>query len=163
MALATLAGSVQFLLVTNFPCWVLHCPQTWSGLGACYVAALPFFRNTLLGDAVFCGLLFGGLALAERGFPRLRERSRPIPNGHASGAWGGAWCLTGLVRLLGLTTRAGADSMEGITILHYVISLSPQAAKTHWEPPIRAHRIDFPQLRIAFVDFPLPAGSGLGP
>jgi hypothetical protein len=69
----TLAGSVQFFLVTNFACWVLYYPHTAEGFAACYVSAIPFFQNTLLGDAAFATALFGGLAVAERGFPSLRE------------------------------------------------------------------------------------------
>jgi hypothetical protein len=72
-ATVTLLGSVQFFLVTNFACWVLWYPHTWDGLLTCYLAAIPFFRNTLLGDAVFAAALFGALAVAERGFPFLRE------------------------------------------------------------------------------------------
>jgi hypothetical protein len=72
-AAVTLAGSVQFFVVTNFACWLLWYPHTVEGLVTCYVAAIPFFQNTLLGDAVFATALFGGLAVAERGFPVLRE------------------------------------------------------------------------------------------
>jgi hypothetical protein len=35
--------------------------------------ALPFFRSTLAGDIVYSAVLFGTLALAEAGFPMLRE------------------------------------------------------------------------------------------
>ena len=77
-AAVTLAGAVQFFLVTNFACWLLYYPRTAEGLAACYVAAVPFFRNTLLGDAAFATALFGGLAAAERGFPAVRE---PAPVG----------------------------------------------------------------------------------
>lgn len=76
IAAATLAGSTQFFLVTNFGCWLLMYPHTWEGLTTCYVAALPFFRNAILGDLFFAGLLFGGLAVLERAFPGLRE---PLP------------------------------------------------------------------------------------
>lgn len=72
-AAVTLIGSVQFFVVTNFACWALWYPHTVEGFVTCYVAAIPFFHNTLLGDAVFATALFGGLALAERGFPVLRE------------------------------------------------------------------------------------------
>jgi hypothetical protein len=72
-AAATLAGSVQFFIVTNFACWVSFYPHTVEGLVSCYVAAIPFFQNTLLGDAVFVCVLFGGLAVAERAFPAIRE------------------------------------------------------------------------------------------
>jgi hypothetical protein len=72
-AAVTLLGSVQFFAVTNFACWLLWYPPTAAGFSACYVAAIPFFQNTLLGDAAFAAALFGALAAAERGFPVLRE------------------------------------------------------------------------------------------
>ena len=72
---ATLAGSVLFFVLTNLGVWAFGAlyPKTWDGLVACYVAAIPFFRNTLLGDAVYATVLFGGLTLAEKGWPILRE------------------------------------------------------------------------------------------
>ncbi len=76
IGLATLAGAVQFFLVTNFALWASSIgsyPKTASGLEACYVAGIPFFWNTLAGDAFYAALLFGGMALAERKFPVLRE------------------------------------------------------------------------------------------
>jgi hypothetical protein len=74
---ATLLGAIQFFLVTNFAVWQfgLFYPHTRAGLLACYVAGIPFFWNTLAGDAVYALLLFGGFALAERLFPALREPS----------------------------------------------------------------------------------------
>ncbi|MGQ0550269.1 MAG: DUF6580 family putative transport protein, partial [Armatimonadota bacterium] len=38
-----------------------------------YVAAIPFFRNTLLGDALYSAALFGGFALVESVVAALRE------------------------------------------------------------------------------------------
>lgn len=77
---AALASSVLFFVLTNFGVWALGSwyPHTWEGLVACYVAAIPFFQNTLLGDAVYATLLFGGLALAENSFPALREPARAV-------------------------------------------------------------------------------------
>jgi hypothetical protein len=76
IAAASLAGSVLFFVVTNFGVWLLLdlYPKTSAGLAECYVAALPFFGNTVAGDALWVTVLFGGLALAERGVPGLRER-----------------------------------------------------------------------------------------
>jgi len=61
VVLASLAGSVAFFLVSNFGVWVgwKTYPPTFGGLIDCYVAALPFFRNSLLGDLVYAGLMFG--------------------------------------------------------------------------------------------------------
>jgi hypothetical protein len=74
---ATLLGAMQFFLITNFAVWAfgLSYPRNSAGLLACYVAGIPFFWNTLAGDAVYATLLFGGFALAERLFPALREPS----------------------------------------------------------------------------------------
>ena len=71
-----LAGSVVFFVVTNFGVWAFESlyPKTAAGLLACYVAAIPFFQNTLAGDALYTAVLFGGFALAEKLFPILRER-----------------------------------------------------------------------------------------
>jgi hypothetical protein len=70
---AAVASSVLFFAVTNFGTWTLSgmYPLTFSGLAACYVAAIPFFQNTLAGDLFYSGLLFGSFALAERVVPRL--------------------------------------------------------------------------------------------
>jgi len=72
---ATLLGSAQFFLVTNLAVWWLlnSYVKTASGLAACYLAGLPFFWNTLAGDACYAALLFGGFALAQQVFPALRQ------------------------------------------------------------------------------------------
>jgi len=49
-------------------------PRTLDGLATCYIAAIPFFRNTLAGDAGYTVALFGGFALAQRYVPSLDER-----------------------------------------------------------------------------------------
>ena len=74
-ACATVLGSVQFFLITNFAAWWLlnSYPKTASGLAACYLAGLPFLGNTFAGDAFYAGLLFGAFALAGRFIPILRE------------------------------------------------------------------------------------------
>jgi hypothetical protein len=75
IAVAAVASSVLFFILTNFGAWVSDglYPRTFGGLGACYVAAIPFFQNTIAGDLIYTALLFGGFALAEKKFPALRE------------------------------------------------------------------------------------------
>ncbi len=75
ISLATLLGASQFFFVTNFAVWWLlnSYPKTTSGLAACYLAGIPFFWNTLAGDAFYAALLFGAFALAERLIPALHE------------------------------------------------------------------------------------------
>ena len=77
---ATLLGSMQFFVATNFSVWALggSYPKTMAGLAACYVAGIPFFWNTLAGDAIYAGLLFGGFVQAERMLPALREPAAEI-------------------------------------------------------------------------------------
>lgn len=71
---AVLASSALFFILTNFGVWALlsSYPKTLAGLGACYTAAIPFFGNTLMGTAFYTAALFGGFALAGKGFPVLR-------------------------------------------------------------------------------------------
>jgi hypothetical protein len=57
-----LSSSLLFFVSTNFAVWA------WSGMYAhdldglvrCYVAALPFLQNTMIGDMFWTALLFGG-------------------------------------------------------------------------------------------------------
>jgi len=75
LALATIAGAVLFFGLTNLGVWALGgwYPKNWAGLVDCYLAGIPFFRNTLLSDLLYSATLFGGLALAEKRWPVLAE------------------------------------------------------------------------------------------
>jgi hypothetical protein len=78
IATVVFAGSLQFFIVTNFFVWFgAHdmYPQTLGGLAACYVAALPFFGRTLLGDFFFSAVLFGAYALLSRRLESARALS----------------------------------------------------------------------------------------
>ena len=76
ITVAAVCGSVVFFVVTNLGVWLVGglYPRTLDGLVTCYIAAIPFFRNTLAGDAFYTVALFGGFALAQRYFPALDER-----------------------------------------------------------------------------------------
>ncbi len=73
-AAATLAGSVLFFIVTNFAVWAWGAmyPRTLAGLAEAYIVAIPFFRNTVLGDAFYAAVLFGGFAVLEYFVAALR-------------------------------------------------------------------------------------------
>jgi hypothetical protein len=64
---SSLFASVSFFVVSNFGVWFEWnmYPKTLSGLGACYAAALPFFRNSLLAE-LGCSVLLFGLARASQ-------------------------------------------------------------------------------------------------
>ncbi|MFC1613113.1 DUF6580 family putative transport protein [Patescibacteria group bacterium] len=57
----SLASSISFFIITNFAVWAFFdwYPHTWHGISACFIAALPFFRNTLTGDLIYSYILFG--------------------------------------------------------------------------------------------------------
>jgi len=71
---AVFLGAAQFFVVTNFAMWAIggFYPKTIEGLVNCFVAGVPFFWNTIAGDALYSGILFGGFALAEKMLPALR-------------------------------------------------------------------------------------------
>ena len=64
---ASLLSSVLFFIITNFAVWVFTpwYDKTFSGLIYCYFLALPFFRNTLLGDLFYVSAFFGVYELAN--------------------------------------------------------------------------------------------------
>ncbi len=79
--LASLGGTAIFFLSTNFACWLdpmMGYSQNASGLLSCYFNAVPFARNTLVGDLLYSGLLFGIYAALVA--PRLV--SIPAPKTH---------------------------------------------------------------------------------
>lgn len=58
--LFTFLSSVFFFMVTNFGVWISgYYGYTFSGLMECYAMAIPFFKNTILGDAVYTVAMFG--------------------------------------------------------------------------------------------------------
>ena len=75
VSLATLLGAIQFFAVTNFACWLLYYPPTWEGISECYALAIPHFRNSLTGDAIFTVALFSSVWVAEAVLPAVRVRT----------------------------------------------------------------------------------------
>lgn len=75
LATAAVASAVLFFVLTNLGVWVFETlyPKTPAGLAECYIAAIPFFRNTLLSDLLYSALLFGGVAFAEKRWPALAD------------------------------------------------------------------------------------------
>lgn len=59
---ASLLSSIIFYIVTNFGVWLTSGMYELTGLGLvrCYVLAIPFFRNTLVGDLFYTVMMFGG-------------------------------------------------------------------------------------------------------
>lgn len=57
----SLTASLLFFLITNFAVWQFTpwYSKTFSGLIQCFILALPFFKNTVLGDLLYVTLFFG--------------------------------------------------------------------------------------------------------
>lgn len=53
-----LISSIAFFLITNFGVWLLGYPKSFAGLLECYTLAIPFFRNSLLGDLFYSGVMY---------------------------------------------------------------------------------------------------------
>ncbi|HRD79820.1 MAG: hypothetical protein IAE84_15155 [Saprospiraceae bacterium] len=64
---SALAASVLFFIVTNFAVWASGgmYPKNTEGLIACFVAGLPFFGNTIMGDLFYSLVLFGAFEWAQ--------------------------------------------------------------------------------------------------
>jgi hypothetical protein len=75
IAFAVVASSVLFFMISNLGAWFTSglYPMTMDGLVQAYVAAIPFFQNSLLGNMAFTILLFGGFALLQRNIPGMAE------------------------------------------------------------------------------------------
>lgn len=63
---ASLSSSLIFFLVTNFGVWLTTTmyAKNLFGLQSCFIAAIPFFRNTLLSDLFYTTLFVGGYEIA---------------------------------------------------------------------------------------------------
>ncbi len=74
---ASIVSSLLFFIVTNGGVWILSTslyPKTVDGFVGCYIAAIPFFRNSLIGDLLYTVILFG---LFE-GVRRVIVRRQPV-------------------------------------------------------------------------------------
>lgn len=79
ITLASFAGIVIHWLIMDLP-W-LHFgiklyPNTILGYGQSLMAAIPFERNMLFGDLIFCTVLFGGFELAKSRYTSLRSTGK---------------------------------------------------------------------------------------
>lgn len=73
IALASVAASTLFYFTTNFAVWASGTmyPHTAVGLLACYIAALPFYGLSLVGDLAFAALIFATYSALVRRLPEV--------------------------------------------------------------------------------------------
>jgi hypothetical protein len=68
---ASMLSSLAFFIITNFGSFWEMYPHTLAGLGTAFNVAIPFFKNTAIGDLVYSGLIFGA-------YHSLFEAKRPF-------------------------------------------------------------------------------------
>ena len=66
-----LISSISFFVITNFGVWLIGYPKTWTGLVECYSLAIPFFRNSLLGDFFYAGVMILGFNFVQKKYLNL--------------------------------------------------------------------------------------------
>jgi hypothetical protein len=68
VAAGALLGPTSFFILSDYAVWAAGTmyPKTIAGLGACFVAALPFYRNDLISTTIVAGLAFGVPVLIRR-------------------------------------------------------------------------------------------------
>lgn len=77
IALAAVWSGAVFFILSNFGVWLSSdfYPKTFAGLGACYWASIPFYKNeffgnfvlnSIMGTAFYSAILFGAYAMFER-------------------------------------------------------------------------------------------------
>ena len=77
---ASLGSSMILFLVSNFGVWATGTmyEANLQGLATCYMMALPYLRNTMVGDLFYAGVFFGGYALATRHAHRFTFAMQPV-------------------------------------------------------------------------------------
>ncbi|MAV64270.1 MAG: hypothetical protein CBD97_00690 [Pelagibacteraceae bacterium TMED237] len=68
--LSSLSGATLFFFITNFSVWINSggvAPYTYnfSGLINCYIAAIPFYANSVAGNLIWCSFIFGSFETSK--------------------------------------------------------------------------------------------------
>jgi hypothetical protein len=84
VGVAALASSSSFFLLSNGMVWLRGSmyPHTGAGLGACYVAGLPFYRNDVASTLVFSTVFF----LLPHGVAALKQAAQSMSDHGATAA-----------------------------------------------------------------------------
>jgi hypothetical protein len=79
-AAGAILGPTSFFIVSNYGVWASGLngyTHNLAGLGACYLAGVPFYRNDLIATSIVLGVALG--------VPALVRRMRPIPPTRVAG------------------------------------------------------------------------------
>ncbi len=63
----SIIAALLFFFITNFAVWIFTpwYAKTLSGVIQCYIMAIPFFRNTLLGNLFYVTVFFGAYEIIQ--------------------------------------------------------------------------------------------------
>ncbi len=83
IAVVTFGSSVLFFLVTNWAVWQFGTMyvHSFSGLMQSYMMAIPFFRNSLVGDLFYTGAFFGVCEGARYAIRKYQMKTVVRPEG----------------------------------------------------------------------------------
>jgi hypothetical protein len=83
VVLGAVGGAVIHWLVSDFGTWIGGYPDITTGLPftrdlsgylRCLLLALPYLKNMLVGNLVFCGVLFGAFEWMQQKYPTLKTQ-----------------------------------------------------------------------------------------
>jgi hypothetical protein len=87
---AALLASVQFFVLTNFASWLVDIQSalpdytpTPGGLAACFLAGIPFYKQTLAADLLGSALIFAAHAALVHALRRAPGVAPAVPTGWA--------------------------------------------------------------------------------
>jgi hypothetical protein len=63
-----LTASTLFFFISNLGVWYFYYPTNWAGLSSCFILAIPFFINSLMGDLFYTSVL-------QFSFDKLKQSS----------------------------------------------------------------------------------------
>lgn len=80
VAAGVLTSAIGFYVVVDFGMWAFGSmyPHTAAGLGACYVAALPFLWNDLVSTSLCAVVLFGLPVLARKLVDGMQPKAQAV-------------------------------------------------------------------------------------
>ncbi|MDF3820997.1 hypothetical protein P3G55_13885 [Leptospira sp. 96542] len=76
----TVVGSVLFFVTTNLAVWLTSGMYSLdlSGLSLCFTMAIPFFQNSIAGDLIYTGILFGSMSVLDAKVFVSKEKKQTI-------------------------------------------------------------------------------------
>ena len=75
LGLGALFSGVIFFIISNFGVWMsgVMYSKDFAGMISCYLAGIPFFKGTILGNFFYVPVLFGTYYLLQKRFKILRN------------------------------------------------------------------------------------------